>query len=187
MQGQHGVTLIELMVTLSITVIVLAIAVPSFRTSLTENRLAGVSYEFMGALNLARSEAVKRGRNVVLCKRANDNACAVGSNWSNGWIAYADNNANGALDAGERLRVWGALDASDSAVSDNAADSIQYARNGIANLTGTFVFCHNSEENRARAVVVTLTRPRFAGDTNDPRDGIPNKENGNNITNCEAP
>lgn len=71
-----GFTLIELMVTLAVVAITLAIGVPSFQGVVSDNRLTGAANNLIGALNVARSEAIKRGRSVVLTP--------VGSDWSTG-------------------------------------------------------------------------------------------------------
>src|SRR5690625_7896883 len=57
---QKGFTLIELMVTIAILAIVLAIATPSFNNIILSNRIDSVAQELHGSLQLARSEAVKR-------------------------------------------------------------------------------------------------------------------------------
>ena len=85
----RGFTLIELMVTLSVLAILLAIAAPSFSSLLASNRMATQSDEFIGALNLARSEAVRRGQPVALLSNDADN-------YSKGWKVFPDLNGNGA-------------------------------------------------------------------------------------------
>ncbi len=67
MRKYCGFTLIELMVTLA----VLAIAVPSYTSLITTNRIASGVNELAASLNHARSEAAKRGLRVTVCKSAN--------------------------------------------------------------------------------------------------------------------
>jgi len=81
--------LIELMVTLVVLAILLALAIPSFVRLLAANRLSTEASELIASLNLARSEAVRRGQSVAL--RAID-----ASNYSKGWTVFADLNRNGA-------------------------------------------------------------------------------------------
>jgi len=63
----RGFTLIELMITLAVAVILLVIAVPSFRTMTISNRLTTTANAVVGALNITRMEAIKRNTGVQLC------------------------------------------------------------------------------------------------------------------------
>ena len=105
MNRQRGFTLIELMITLAIAAILLTVGVPSFQEMMRNNRAATQANEILTALNFARSEAVKRGQNVLLCPSTNQTTCS-GENWAVGWLVFADLNNNGTANAGEVLRVW---------------------------------------------------------------------------------
>jgi type IV fimbrial biogenesis protein FimT len=59
-----GFTLIELLVLLTLIAIVAAFAVPGFGRLIESNRLTSASNDLIGALNLARSEAVRLGSSV---------------------------------------------------------------------------------------------------------------------------
>src|SRR5487761_2254403 len=63
----RGLTPIELMITLAVAVILLVIAVPSFRTMTISNRLTTTANDVVGALNTARMEAIKRNAGTQLC------------------------------------------------------------------------------------------------------------------------
>ena len=99
MNKQSGFTLIELMVVISILAILLGIGVPSFRATIEGNRITTVANDLVGALQFARSEAVKRGTNVVLCSSADQASCS--GVWINGWVAR-----NNAAPADPPFRVW---------------------------------------------------------------------------------
>lgn len=86
-----GFTLVELMITLSLAGLLLAIAVPSFNQMIVANRLATQANEIVAAVSLARSEAIKRNASVTLCRvpKSDDTNCADGKgNWQN-WIVRA--------------------------------------------------------------------------------------------------
>lgn len=60
-----GVTLIEVMVVVAIIAIFAGIALPSYQSIIERNKLKDALQEFKGALQLARSEALKSGQDVT--------------------------------------------------------------------------------------------------------------------------
>jgi type IV fimbrial biogenesis protein FimT len=63
----RGFTLVELMVTLAVASVLVIMAVPSFRNLTVSNALTTAANDMVGALNLARMEAVKRNASVQFC------------------------------------------------------------------------------------------------------------------------
>jgi len=57
---QRGVSLIELMITIVIASILLALALPSFQTMMASTRTKAVAESFLSGLRMARSESIKR-------------------------------------------------------------------------------------------------------------------------------
>lgn len=91
----NGFTLIELMVTISIMVILVTMAVPSLQALIERNAVAGQVDSLVSSLITARSEAIKRNTIVVMCRSNNPEAasptCAgSGTGWESGWIVFAD-------------------------------------------------------------------------------------------------
>lgn len=93
---QRGFTLIELMITIAVLSILLGIAVPGFQATIQNNRSTTLANELITALNLAKSEAVRRGTDVTACA-SNDGATCSG-NWTDGWIV--------SVVGGPLLRAW---------------------------------------------------------------------------------
>jgi len=60
----RGFTLLELMVAIAVLAILATVGVPSFRALIQNNRVTTQANELVSALSFARTEAVKRGRNV---------------------------------------------------------------------------------------------------------------------------
>lgn len=89
---QKGFTLVELLVTVSILTVVLAIAVPSMTGLVRDARLAAQSDLLVSSLALARTEAIRQRTNAKVCPSATPNTdtatdCAAAvATWSKGWI-----------------------------------------------------------------------------------------------------
>jgi type IV fimbrial biogenesis protein FimT len=84
--------LVELMVTIAIVAILLAVGLPSFQTSLRSNRVATTTNEMLASLSLARTEAIKTTNASRICAR-NGNVC--GTDWNQGWLVVTDSDGNG--------------------------------------------------------------------------------------------
>ncbi len=98
-----GFTLVELMITLAVAAVVLTLAIPSFTSMINTNRLAGLSNDIAGSMQLARMEAVRRGVRVVACPSTDGSTCGV-ANPMAGWILFTDADDNGLPAAGDVLR-----------------------------------------------------------------------------------
>lgn len=104
-----GFTLIELLVVMTISAILMTLAMPSMRQFIGNWQTSNSVNALIGTLQLARSEAIKRGRTVRICNSNNGSSCVAGSNianggWKSGWIAYVDNDASGTtVTAGDEI------------------------------------------------------------------------------------
>ncbi|MFA6902827.1 MAG: GspH/FimT family pseudopilin [Gallionellaceae bacterium] len=65
-QQVRGFTLLELLVTILILGILTTVALPSFQSFITNQRIRSASFDVMSMISLARSEAIKRNTNVSL-------------------------------------------------------------------------------------------------------------------------
>jgi len=110
----RGFTLIEMMVTIAVLAILIALVTPSFRDLLRDNRAAAQANALVGSLMLARSEAIKRNVPVVVCQSDDGATCTGdGDAWEAGWLVWPDTDRDGALDndgddipeAGEELII----------------------------------------------------------------------------------
>jgi type IV fimbrial biogenesis protein FimT len=69
-QRARGFTLVELMITVTIAVVLIMIAVPSFNTIILSNKLTTTANDLVLAINSARMEAVKRNASTQLCSNS---------------------------------------------------------------------------------------------------------------------
>lgn len=136
----QGFTLIELMVTLTVAAILLAVAVPGFSSFIKKNRLDTQQNVLFGSISYARSEAMSRGRNVTLCA-SSDGASCTGS-WSQGWIVYMGDTTVD-TPGGDVLRVFEALTGGNKLVfkGDSSATKLSFRGRGFADTTGSFELC----------------------------------------------
>jgi len=105
MTKTRGFTLVELMMTLAVAAVLVGVGVPSMQNLIRNNRLTAATNQFVSSLNIARSEAIKQGRNATVCVSDTQNSCS-GSNWRLGWLAWVDSDQDGNLDfPAEVLRV----------------------------------------------------------------------------------
>ena len=90
-----GFTLVELMVTVAVLGILAAVAVPAMTGLINSNRLSGTAGEMTASLQLARSEAMRRGSRVRICGSTDGASC--GGDWSR-WIVTGTDNVTGTTD-----------------------------------------------------------------------------------------
>lgn len=158
MKKNTGFTLIELIITVTIAAIVMAIGIPSFRETINRNRLTTATNELVGALNLSRSEAIKRGVRVTLCPSSGADCETVG--YEKGWIVFNDLNNNAKLDTGETvIRVFGKLADGITLTGNSNVDTyISYTGDGVSRLNsgafqaGTLTIC---KDGKARKIVLS--------------------------------
>lgn len=167
MRAISGFTLIELMVTIAIAAILMALAAPSFSATIASNRLSAQTNDLITALNAARSEAIRRGRRVTVCKSADGTSCASAGDWSKGWIAFEDKDSDAVVDSGEALLLVHDTGENLTAVkgTTNVSAYVSFAPDGRAKLidgstqSGTLRICSKSsalgDARRARNVKVS--------------------------------
>jgi len=136
---QKGFTLIELVITVSILALVMALALPSFKTSVANNKSLGAGGELVTALNMARSEAIKRGGYATVCASDNGTSCLTAGNWGKGWLVFSDKATSdtGAVDIGTVVRYWKDVpaNATVTAVKQSDGSAIAHVRfSGIGTL-----------------------------------------------------
>lgn len=95
-----------MLVTLAIAVILLSLAIPSYSRLQATWQRDSATRLFLSHLQLARAEAIKRSRRVVVCNRAPDGvACAPAGHheWKFGWIVFQDTDHDGGLGPDEAI------------------------------------------------------------------------------------
>ena len=182
----RGFTVIEAMITIAVASVTIAVALPSYSTIVRNGLLARHIYGFYSALNMARSEAIKRGRSVSVCPSTDRVSCAAsGTPWEQGWIVFVDSNNNHVVDGTDQV-LWAErnLTAGYTLRGSSATTLPSYFTmnpKGAPSATGQYVLCQAMQINPARAILVSMGgRISIATDNN----GVPVAADASNMTSC---
>ncbi|MEO8464310.1 MAG: GspH/FimT family pseudopilin [Gammaproteobacteria bacterium] len=172
MQRTTGFTLLELLGTLAVAGILMALAVPSFRSIVLDSRRTADVNAFVLAVQVARSEAAKRSHSVILCKTLDWRRCGGAElRFDAGWMVFA--NVDGLLPperSPEEPLIYAHSPELDGSIVGNRP-FFEFRPLLRRSTNGTVVFCDRRGTPAARAVIVSYTgRPRV--DQVDP-DGKP--------------
>lgn len=175
-QQQTGFTLAELMTTLGVLSISMAIAVPGYKQLVQNNRRTTAVNEFVSTLHVARSLAITRNAQVTICPSSNGQQCAATA-WRSGWIWFADQDRNRQVNGAETVAGARAASPHLEISSENFPTFIAYRPNGrvagatLADNTGQFLFCDDRGPDEARLLdISTSGEPRLI-DNNLPACG----------------
>lgn len=172
MSRQRGFTLIELIVTLTVAAILMSIAIPNFKTTIYNNRQTAELNTLLSGLVYARSEAVKRNVDVVLCSTSDQKTCS--GSWTNGWLVYytpaGTYDAPGAVSptnplpaptSSEIIRQYPALGGSNTLKSDANAvnNTIVFQPSGQTLLANDsqFTLCDSRGSQYGRVLMASVT------------------------------
>lgn len=173
------------MAVVAIAAILAAVAVPSFRNMVRDSQLASATNTLVAHMALARSEAVKRNVNVVLCRSADPTAAnptcgGTAQDWSSGWLVFANlcpesppaySPAACGADTDMLIRVGEGVDGGLTLMANGVADAfVEYRPNGTSNMPGiaTFAVCDDRGESAGRELSVSaLGRSNLTKGTSD--------------------
>jgi type IV fimbrial biogenesis protein FimT len=151
-----GFSLLELLVALAIVAATL-ISAPSLARLLAQHRVSTEINNLFTHVYLARSETLRRGVNVVLCRSSDGLNCSAEARWHDGWIVFEDRNDNKQRDEGESIiRAQQALHPHLQLRYGTTTDYryLRYTPDGAASPNATFTLCDRSGRSVARAIIV---------------------------------
>jgi len=156
-----GLTLAELLLVLAIGALIAAAAAPGYTWLLENSRLVTRVNDLVADLHLVRSEALKRGAAVSLCRSADGASCSTSGTWTQGWIAFTDPNRDRRFEPGTgETRIRHQQPRSDririTLSAFGSSGNLSYYPSGMTfDRNGTFTFC--TPGGAARAVIFSRT------------------------------
>jgi type IV fimbrial biogenesis protein FimT len=167
--GVAGRTIVEVVVALAIVLLLARLAMPPFRDWIATQSMLNEARRLADSLHLARSEAIKSGYRVNVCKSADRLHCTSAGSWDEGYIVYADTSRDGSVDADELIvRVEGRAPPGVSIRANHPLDNyvsftnLGYARllNGALQM-GTFTLCRDGQRTH-QIVIANSGRARIS-------------------------
>lgn len=165
----RGFTLVELLASLAIVSIILAIGLPAFSSVIENTKRKDAVYEILGMLNFARDMAVSNSRNVIICPSENKLDCSSTQNWSTNLLVYIDQNKNDKKDEDELLLRTFDMTANEQSLNwksfGNKSFLSFYADGTTGFQSGRIYYCYKGGQeiqNKAQIIVYRTGRSRIA-------------------------
>ncbi len=149
---QQGVTLIELMVSLSIAIALAASVAPSIQATISQNAIAAQMNQISALAQFARSYAIDNQSETTFCASSDYLACS--NDWNQAKIVFVDINGDQQRNADEPLLASIGIEKSSHDVQGPQV-SIRFLANGGANNNADILFCGN-EASSYRALIISL-------------------------------
>ena len=139
---QTGFTLYELLTTMLVVGVVLALGVPNMASFRQNSRMTATANDLHSSFHLARSEASRAKTNITICASANSLAAlpTCGGELEAGWVVFEDRDGDIVVDAGEPvLRRFPAVNEGILINTPGPDDYFSYASTGLGrgNVNGT--------------------------------------------------
>lgn len=173
LKHDQGFTLVELMMTVAVLAILVSLGVPFMGEFIKNSRLVTQTNDLIASFHLARTEAIKRGARVTLCKSSDGATCddTADGRWGIGWITFVDLGEVGTWDdpdVGEALIDTRAATPLNVVIAPQAGDVtvqnyVSYTAQGIVRhadgtaQNGTFRICDDRDVSKGRGVVLSAT------------------------------
>ncbi|MDO6487952.1 GspH/FimT family pseudopilin [Colwellia sp. 6_MG-2023] len=179
-----GVTLLELIISVSITAILAIIVIPNFNDFIVKMRVDNEISKLHRMLIMARNTAINSGQNTILCPLNTTSQCS--EHWGNELSIFIDNNNNKTFDPDEKiLQIKEGITVGDQLVYGIGRTMITFKStgqlSGLAN--GTFRYCPKDYKEHSRGIIVARSGRVYQSSDLD-NDGV-DENRGNTEISCE--
>lgn len=160
-QFHKGVTLFELLASIFVASILLAVAIPVFEGLILDARRTTRVNGFVAAIHMAKAKAHEQRADIVICKAPTGQACEASATWSEGWLMFInrDEDQPPTIDIGEKILLRVAA-VRHGTITGNR-NAFVFRPFALSSTNGTLTFCDKRGADSARAVIVSSTgRPR---------------------------
>ena len=176
-----GFSLVELIVTLTIATLLVAMGLPGMSNLVRDYRSSSAINAIVGQIQLARSAAITSGATVTLCPTGGVDltdpaTCGGRDTWHQGSMLFIDRNRNGRFSAQDTLLLRFPPISGNGVISWRAfqnRSSLSILSSGLTNSqNGSFRYCPNNNDPRyaRQAIVNRQARVRHARDSDG--DGL---------------
>ena len=156
LQTRYGFTVIELMVTLSITAILLSLGIPAFQDYSLRQRMNASISALHNDLLYGRSQAIYRNTQVVACAGSPAGGCTESTDWTAGWIVFSDSDTDRQHQDGEDLLRHGQGLKNIMIHSSASRTNLRFYPNGTTpGSNGSFSLCGLGGPEHARKLVIS--------------------------------
>jgi type IV fimbrial biogenesis protein FimT len=149
-QKEVGFTLVELLTVVTIVAVLGLLATPFLSNAGLNGTLTASANNLVAAVNMARTEAVKRNATITLCMSADGTSCAASGNWAQGWI----------VKNGSTVLYYQSSAPTGFKISDSgSAITISFPPYGLLSASYTFTLCRQTPTvgSQERTVYVSTT------------------------------
>ncbi|MBD8526789.1 GspH/FimT family pseudopilin [Pseudomarimonas arenosa] len=164
MHTQRGLSLVELMVTLSLIGVLLAGVAPGFRDFMNRQQAVSLNNRLLAHLAMARTQAVVHRATTVVCPSALDaQQCRNGGDWSEQWLVFIDIDGDLQRDANETVISQEAADLPPGwrLVSSIHRPRVRYKANGMSTGSNLSIRLCNGNTAHSAIVMNNAGRPRL--------------------------
>ena len=162
---QRGFTIVELMVTLAIAAILLAVAVPSFTLFAQKRAISQKTVQVRNALELARGLALSQRQVWTVCTVDASDSCVSSAGLR--LLVFRDDNDDKDFNTGEMLHQDIDIDSIELEISASGRPYIRFARSGEALESGNIEVCSTNQavDYGRQAIVFRSGRIRLSNDS----------------------